>query len=129
MAEIIRRCGGSVEIVDVSDRLPGLVRSLGLFSWAVYDGGMVHHASYEASQKPDENGRFRRPVKKLLPSMFPPASEEAARASGLHLDRCMRLLPHTQDTGGFFITLLKKVRLSIITLVIAVLLKKVRFTY
>ena len=109
VAELLRRCGGAVELVDVSAALPGLLRSPGLFTWRVFDGGMGEHASYEASQLPDmEGGRMRRPPKRLLPSMFPPASEAAARAGGLHLDRCMRMLPHAQDTGGFFIALLRK---------------------
>ncbi|RNA04926.1 Mitogen-activated kinase kinase kinase 15 [Brachionus plicatilis] len=37
--------------------------------------------------------------------MFPPEESVAKR---LHLDRCIRVLPHHQDTGGFFITLIRK---------------------
>jgi hypothetical protein len=39
-------------------------------------------------------------------SMFPPPQAEA---EAMHLERCMRCLPHDQDTGGFFICLLRKV--------------------
>src|SRR5699024_10358249 len=37
--------------------------------------------------------------------VFPPSEEEAAR---FHLDRCMRVYPHLQNTGGFFITVFEK---------------------
>jgi len=39
-------------------------------------------------------------------SLFPPTPEEVEK---FHLERCMRLYPHLQDTGGFFVALLKKV--------------------
>jgi hypothetical protein len=41
---------------------------------------------------------------KLDPTMFP-SDEKAA----LPLERCMRILPHHQDTGGFFVAVLQKV--------------------
>lgn len=41
---------------------------------------------------------------KLLESMFPDAASDA-----LPLERCMRILPHHGDTGGFFIGVLEKV--------------------
>ena len=41
---------------------------------------------------------------KLDPSMFPSPSK-----AKLPLERCMRFLPHHQDTGGFFVCVLKKV--------------------
>ena len=39
------------------------------------------------------------------PTVFPPS---AAECSSFQLSRCLRLLPHHQDTGGFFIALLHK---------------------
>ena len=44
--------------------------------------------------------------KNIKPSMFPPTEEEQ---KWMHLDRCMRLLPHHQNTGGFFVAVFKKV--------------------
>jgi 16S rRNA C967 or C1407 C5-methylase (RsmB/RsmF family) len=44
-------------------------------------------------------------------SMFSP-SEEEAKAFSLH--RCIRVLPHRQNTGGFFIALLEKVGDSVV---------------
>lgn len=37
--------------------------------------------------------------------MWPPTAEEAA---DMHLERCWRLMPHDQDTGGFFVAVLVK---------------------
>ena len=44
-------------------------------------------------------------ARKLLASMFAPPAE-TLRA--LHIERCMRVLPHDQDTGGFFIAVLRR---------------------
>ena len=44
--------------------------------------------------------------KRIRVSCFPPTPEEASK---FHLERCMRVLPHDMDTGGFFVALLKKV--------------------
>lgn len=41
----------------------------------------------------------------MLPSFFPPPVE---KARALKLERCMRMLPHDQDTGGFFVAVLVK---------------------
>lgn len=41
----------------------------------------------------------------MIPSFFPP-SEDKAKA--LKLERCMRMLPQDQDTGGFFVAVLVK---------------------
>lgn len=36
-------------------------------------------------------------------------TQECSEVSDLPLERCMRILPHDQDTGGFFIAVLRKV--------------------
>ncbi len=43
--------------------------------------------------------------KRFKPSFFPPPPETA---KAVHLERCMRFLPHFQDTGGFFVAVLHK---------------------
>ena len=52
----------------------------------------------------------------LSKSMFPPLSSESASSTSttakLHLERCLRLLPQDQDTGGFFVAILEKKKLS-----------------
>ena len=41
----------------------------------------------------------------LLSSMLPPSIEEQ---ENFHLDRCVRIFPHDQDTGGFFIAVFER---------------------
>ena len=104
VAEILRTAGGTMRLVDVSGVIPGLKRSPGVSRWRVYtgrdkDGGAPGwydaHADLPAALK-----------KTVLPSVFPPTPEEAAE---FHLERCLRVLPHVQDTGGFFVAVLEKV--------------------
>lgn len=97
--ELLRRCKGNLEIVDVADKLPGLIRRPGLTNWKVRDTGNDRWASAD-----DED--IKAGTHKILKgSMFPPSAAEIASA---HLERCMRVVPHSQDTGGFFIVLLRK---------------------
>ncbi|XP_020233288.1 tRNA (cytosine(34)-C(5))-methyltransferase [Cajanus cajan] len=137
VAEVLRRCGGSVELLDVSSELPQLIRRPGLKKWKVYDKG-TWLVSYKDVPK------FRRSV--ILPSMFPsgrghqdlvdsscnvdvdditnvngnagdgilavenPAmSESSVEVSDFPLEHCMRIVPHDQNTGAFFIAVLQKV--------------------
>ena len=41
--------------------------------------------------------------KRIRPTVFPPTNSD-----DMHLDRCLRVLPHDNDTGGFFVALLRK---------------------
>ena len=40
IVQILRRCGSSVELVDVSDKLPELIRRPGLKKWKVNEMSM-----------------------------------------------------------------------------------------
>uniref|UniRef100_A0A1I7YAR6 tRNA (cytosine(34)-C(5))-methyltransferase n=1 Tax=Steinernema glaseri TaxID=37863 RepID=A0A1I7YAR6_9BILA len=97
LTELLRLFEGTVELVDVSDKLPGLERSPGISEWKVMDRELEAFSSYA-----EVPGRLKRPI---LPTMFPPSKEEAER---YHLERSFRVLPHTQDTGGFFVAVLTK---------------------
>jgi tRNA (cytosine34-C5)-methyltransferase len=44
-------------------------------------------------------------TKRIRKTLFPPTPQEAAK---FHLDRCLRCLPHDNNTGGFFVALLRK---------------------
>ena len=69
----------------------------------------VEYPTYEDSQKESVSVGLRR---KFERSMWPPKSgvtKLGKRIKGPPLERCMRLMPHLQDMGGFFATLLKKV--------------------
>ncbi|KAI4208526.1 MAG: hypothetical protein LQ346_000036 [Caloplaca aetnensis] len=95
VASAIERCGGldKVAIMDCKDELPGLIRRPGISTWEVVDrtGVDIYKSWAEIQHAP---GR-------LVEGMFPPKDP-------LPLDRCMRIYPHLQDTGGFFITVLEK---------------------
>ncbi|KEH20796.1 tRNA (cytosine(34)-C(5))-methyltransferase-like protein [Medicago truncatula] len=139
VAEVLRRCGESVKLVDVSSELPQLIRRPGLKRWKVYD-----KSSWFVSSK--DVPKFRRSV--ILSSMFPSGkgyqdlgdsncnvdmedditsvenekaedviealenpvmAESAEEVSDFPLEHCMRIMPHDQNTGAFFIAVLQKV--------------------
>ncbi|KAL1190352.1 26S rRNA (cytosine-C(5))-methyltransferase NOP2B [Cardamine amara subsp. amara] len=121
VAEILRRCGCSVELVDVTDKLPELIRRPGLKKWKVHDRGGWYR-SYKDVPKSQRDGV----LKSMFPSgksdkdltgsgnsygeMAPISSDESAEeVCDLPLERCVRILPHDQNTGGFFIAVLHKV--------------------
>jgi len=61
-----------------------------------------------AADTPDEAAPApltQRRAQRMAASLFAPSAEEAA---AMQLERCLRLLPHAQDTGGFFCALLRK---------------------
>ncbi|KAL6888274.1 hypothetical protein ACP4OV_009300 [Aristida adscensionis] len=174
VSEILRRCGDSVELLDVSSELPELARRPGLNTWKVRDRGSwfgVH----------EDVPRYRKSV--ILPSMFPSgkgsndcqivsssvevttdaadldmkdstdmgegeletkiaiaggnSSDNQSAEEGTNIDcesgevpnrsykklgstsirtehsdfplhRCMRIVPHDQNSGAFFIAVLQK---------------------
>lgn len=105
IASAIERCGGAanVRIVDCSNELPGLKRASGLRSWKVMDRQSRLWNSWEEIQKQREQEGIDG-LGRLAEGMFPPVGEGA----NLPLERCMRIYPHLQDTGAFFITVLEK---------------------
>ncbi|KAL4876297.1 S-adenosyl-L-methionine-dependent methyltransferase [Aspergillus karnatakaensis] len=102
VASAIERCGGSenVKIIDCSSELPGLKRKPGVKTWKVMDREDRMWTSWaEVEEQRAKSGISG--LGRLGEGMFPPSSD-------LPLDRCMRVYPHLQDTGGFFITVLEK---------------------
>ncbi|KAI8347174.1 S-adenosyl-L-methionine-dependent methyltransferase [Mortierella sp. GBAus27b] len=95
VAEMLNRGNGSLELVDVSNELPELKRRPGLSEWKVFtkDGQIVDTIENLPN---DAKGRF-------YPSMWAPKN-----AAELNLERCLRIYPHLQDTGGFFVAVFKK---------------------
>ncbi|PUZ51945.1 hypothetical protein GQ55_6G231500 [Panicum hallii var. hallii] len=150
VAELLRRSGNSVELLDVSSELPELVRRPGLSTWKVQDRGSWF-------QTHDDVPHDRKNL--VLPSMFPSSNgteesdtvhgdvevnidnrssflrncniEETSKInhdtdglsinsnkkldctsnilnSKFPLHRCMRIVPHDQNSGAFFIAVLHK---------------------
>lgn len=110
VAAAIERCGGpeKVAIEDCSDKLPNLVRAPGMKKWEIMDKGGRTWSTWEDVQKFTEEENNGIVPGRLQPTMFPPV--EGTDGAGLPLERCMRVYPHMQDTGGFFITVLEKKR-------------------
>jgi tRNA (cytosine34-C5)-methyltransferase len=52
-----------------------------------------------------ELARSKQRLPKIVSTMHPPSDEAVARS--LHLDRCMRIMPQDQNTGGFFVAVLE----------------------
>lgn len=88
------------EVVDVSSELPSLIRKPGLDTWhPVYSKELDHFSSYEEYVSHCKN--HNQPLK-LAATHWPPQN-----AKELNLHRCLRIYPHLQDMGGFFVAVLQ----------------------
>ena len=87
---------GALELIDVSNELPGLNWAPGHTSWHVLDSKMNQYNTYEDVPESLRDTAIR---KSMFSYNYPP---------DLHLERAMRLLPHHNDCGGFFVAILKK---------------------
>ena len=108
IASAIERCGGleKVALLPSDDKLPLLKRKLGLRTWSVMDkGGHVWETFTDVQKDIEENGGTPW-TDKLVEGMFSPTPESPG--SKIPFERCMRVYPHLQDTGGFFIAILEK---------------------
>lgn len=100
VAHILKKYAGKIKIVDVSDRLVGLKYRKGLCQWRIIDKTGIE--SFHPDKKPEghENDpNFRVPLSAYCQPEY----------TEMNLDRCIRVLPHDQNSGGFFIVLLEKV--------------------
>lgn len=97
VAELLRSGDGAYELVDMSAIYPELQRSRGCTSWAVLDEDMAAMASWNDAS--DDQKHL------LRVTMWPPTAAEGKK---MHLDRCMRVLPHQNDTHGLFLAVIKK---------------------
>lgn len=89
VAEALRKFK-NIRVADMSGELEGLIRRPGVSSWKIIDRELREQSE---------------PGEKIHATAFPPSPEEAEK---FHLDRCMRVYPHLQNTGGFFITVFEK---------------------
>ncbi|CAK4080443.1 unnamed protein product [Aphanomyces euteiches] len=116
VAELIRRSDGALRLVPAS--LPGLIHRPGLSSWNV--AWQSKTKSKKLRKQSDKNQpqeedplvwftSFSKDIPahvrgyRVTHSMFPPSD------SSIHLEHCLRFLPHDQNTGGFFVAVLEKV--------------------
>lgn len=121
VASAIAACGGvdKINLVDVSDHLPNLKRKPGMNTWKVLDTSSVNNgedkmnhmfSSWESFQQTKEKYATEEPRRqfsnKIVPGVFAPVA--ASEDQRIPLERCVRVYPHQQDTGGFFIAVLEK---------------------
>ncbi|XP_059469465.1 tRNA (cytosine(34)-C(5))-methyltransferase [Neocloeon triangulifer] len=95
VARMLSESDGALTLAEIN--LPGLKSNPGLNKWTPMAKNLE---AFESFDKVPESMHTQ-----LRPHLFPP-SEEAAK--GLHLERCLRILPHLQNTGGFFVAVLEK---------------------
>ncbi|KAK4884892.1 hypothetical protein RN001_001163 [Aquatica leii] len=96
---ILAESNGAVELVDVNDILPELKHSPGLDHWLVGNKYLEFFNTFEEVEQ-----KWRTVIR---PQMFPPKIEDRER---YHLNRCIRILPHQQNTGAFFVAVLQKIK-------------------
>lgn len=95
VASMLLQGNGALRLVDVSNELPGLRRKPGITSWQVKDKNGQFHKVFNKSNE----------AKDHVESMFPPQN-----AGELGLDKCIRIYPFLQNTGGFFVAVFEKVK-------------------
>ena len=78
---MLKDCEGTIELVDISDKLPGLQYIPGISHWVLAD---KFKNIYKTVEEVPE-----REVNNLRANMFPPTPEEAPK---YHLDRAIRLV-------------------------------------
>lgn len=98
IASLLEKSEGALELADVSAELPGLKWMPGLTQWKV----MTRDGQWFADWDEVPHSRHTQ----IRPTMFPPKDPEKLQA--MHLERCLRILPHHQNTGGFFVAVLVK---------------------
>ena len=91
VAQALRKWGSKVRLVDCSDKLLDLKRSKGISDWPVIDRNQIQ------KNRGDENS---------INSWFPPTEDEITT---FNLDKCIRILPHQQNSGGFFVAVFEKI--------------------
>jgi len=97
VSRLLQDMQGRLELVDVKEMLPGLDYSPGLETWTP--------ASKQGDLYPSFDSCPPKVQAQIRPYMFPPPPTMAA---SMCLTRCVRVLPHKQNTGGFFVALLQK---------------------
>lgn len=98
VANLLLKFKGKLELVDSRHKLPGLKSMPGLYKWNVMTKTGEIFENAEQVSKSNFANLFK-------PYMFPP---EESVCKELQLEKCMRILPHFQNTGGFFIAVIRK---------------------
>lgn len=96
---LLEHANGALRLVDVSEKLTGLRFAPGMTSWCVGSRQMQFYDSFE-----DVDEKWSTTIR---PQMFPPKPEDLEK---YQLHKCVRIFPHYQDTGAFFVAVLEKIQ-------------------
>jgi len=97
ICRMLKEAEGSLHLVDVRERFPGLKCKPGVSEWTPMNS---NGEAYKTVQ--DVPGKW---LSQIHEDLFPPPPDVA---KGYHLEKCIRIFPHDQNTGGFFIAVLEK---------------------
>lgn len=97
IASLLEKSEGSLELADVSTELPGLKWMPGITDWRV----MTKEGQWFDKWGDVPTSRHTQ----IRPTMFP---LDEVKMKELNIHRCLRILPHHQNTGGFFVAVLIK---------------------
>jgi hypothetical protein len=105
VVELLQRSRGAIKLVDCSKMLPDLKRLPGLTKWSVQDlkNGRWYD-TYDSYLKDNNNNRAGQ-KSKIRKSMFANTNNHKH-----NLDRCFRIHPDLNDTGGFFVAVFEKMK-------------------
>ena len=100
----IKMYSPAIELVDISNTLKGFKYRKGLTHWHVMTENATKDGFTEFNNFADVPKTTHGKIKE---TMF--CEDFKALAEEEHIDRCVRVLPHDQNTGGFFVAILRKV--------------------
>ncbi|XP_041104391.1 RNA cytosine-C(5)-methyltransferase NSUN2-like isoform X1 [Polyodon spathula] len=98
IASLLEKSEGALELADVASEVSGLKWMPGVTSWKL----MTKTGEWYTNWSEVPQNRHTQ----IRPTMFPPTDPEKLKE--MKLERCMRILPHHQNTGGFFVAVLVK---------------------
>lgn len=100
LVRLLKESEGALKLVDVSENLKGLKYNGGVKYWEPCSKDLTLYKSFDEVPKEYQTTVYK--------ELFPPTPEEVDK---YNLERCIRVLPHQQNTGAFFVSVLEKSRL------------------
>lgn len=97
---LVKESEGALEIVDASELVPGLKYHKGMTNWRPADRDIEFYDKFE-----DVPERW---ITSIRPQMFADDPEDIKKHG---IEKCIRILPHLQNTGAFFVVALVKKKL------------------
>ena len=95
VGSFLERSANELELVDVSSQLKNVKYVAGLQHWTVMSSSLNKLDNHSTLSGQDK--------REIASTMFPPQN-----ASELLLNRCVRILPHHQNTNGLFVAVIRK---------------------